>query len=187
MIKQEQISPSELLLHCCCAPCSAPILEWLLNNGFKPVLFFYNPNIHPVEEYEKRKNELIKYADKLGVEYIDGDYDHTEWLKYVCGHESDKERGERCLLCFTMRLKRTAEVAAERGVKLIATTLASSRWKSIEQIEAAGLKAVAPYPDIMFWSKNWRKDGLQDRRRILLAENGFYNQTYCGCEFSSAM
>lgn len=184
MIKQEQISPSELLLHCCCAPCSAPILEWLLNNGFKPVLFFYNPNIYPIEEYEKRKNELIKYADKLGVEYIDGDYDHTEWLKCVCGHELDKERGHRCLLCFTMRLKRTAEVAAERGIKLIATTLASSRWKSLEQIEKAGLEAVAPYPDIKFWARNWRKDGLQDRRRILLAQNGFYNQTYCGCEFS---
>ncbi|MCQ2336624.1 MAG: epoxyqueuosine reductase QueH [Paludibacteraceae bacterium] len=187
MISQDSILPSELLLHCCCAPCSAPILEWLLNNGYKPTLFFYNPNIYPIEEYDKRKNELIKYAYKLGVEFIDGDYDHDEWLKCVCGHESDKERGQRCLLCFTMRLKRTAEVAAERGIKLIATTLASSRWKSIEQIEAAGLKAVASYSDLKFWSRNWRKDGLQERRRILLAENRFYNQTYCGCEFSISL
>ncbi|MCQ2351011.1 MAG: epoxyqueuosine reductase QueH [Paludibacteraceae bacterium] len=173
-----------VLLHCCCAPCSAPILEWLLANGYKPVLFYYNPNIFPSEEYEIRKNELSKYASKLGVEVINGDYDHKTWLQCVTGHETDKERGARCQLCFDMRLKRTAEIAAEMGINLIATTLASSRWKSLEQIEKAGMKAVEPYNGMEFWAKNWRKDGLQERRRILLAENGFYNQLYCGCEFS---
>ncbi|MBQ1650822.1 MAG: epoxyqueuosine reductase QueH, partial [Paludibacteraceae bacterium] len=93
-----------LLLHCCCAPCSAPILEWLLQNGHKPVLFFYNPNIHPMEEYEKRKRELTGYAEKLGIEVIDADYNHNEWLECVNGHEKDKERGARCSICFYQRL-----------------------------------------------------------------------------------
>lgn len=173
-----------LLLHCCCAPCSAPILEWLTNNGYTPTLFFYNPNIYPQDEYEKRKRELIRYAEKLGVSVIDADYSHSEWLTCVSGHESDKERGARCSICFEMRLKRTAQAAAEMGFDTIATTLASSRWKNIEQINAAGQKAVEQYPTVTFWDKNWRKGGLQQRRGELLKENGFYNQTYCGCEFS---
>lgn len=174
----------KLLLHCCCAPCSAPILEWLLQNGHKPVLFFYNPNIHPVEEYEKRKRELTGYAERLGIEVIDADYNHNGWLECVNGHEGDKERGARCSICFYERLRRTAQEAAERGFDTIATTLASSRWKNIEQINKAGMKAVEPYPTVSFWDRNWRKGGLQQRRSELLKENGFYNQTYCGCEFS---
>lgn len=156
----------------------------MLNNSITPTLFFYNPNIYPEEEYNIRKAEIKRYAEKLGLEIIDGDYDHALWQRYITGHESDKERGPRCQLCFEMRLKKTAEEAEKRGLDTIATTLASSRWKSIEQIEAAGNKAVANHPNVSFWAKNWRKDGLQQRRSELLKENGFYNQQYCGCEFS---
>ncbi|MCQ2359893.1 MAG: epoxyqueuosine reductase QueH [Paludibacteraceae bacterium] len=156
----------------------------MLNNGIHPTLFFYNPNIYPREEYEIRKGEIMRYAAKLGVEIIDGDYDHSEWRACIAGHEGDKERGGRCLLCFEMRLKRTAQIAATRGFDTIATTLASSRWKSLEQIEEAGNRAVSGYEGLTFWAKNWRKDGLQQRRSELLKENGFYNQLYCGCEFS---
>ena len=173
-----------LLLHCCCAPCSAPILEWLAQNGYTPTLFFYNPNIYPFDEDETRKGELVRYAAKLGLDVIDADYNHSLWLDHVCGHEADKERGARCSLCFDLRLKRTAQEAAERGFDTIATTLASSRWKDIEQINASGRRAVEQYPSVNFWDKNWRKGGLQQRRSQLLKENGFYNQTYCGCEFS---
>ncbi len=174
----------KLLLHCCCAPCSAPILEWLEAAGHKPTLFFYNPNIYPEDEYMIRKREIVKYAEKLGLDIIDADYNHKEWLCDVKGHEADKERGPRCRICFHQRLERTAKEASERGFDTIATTLASSRWKNIDDINAAGEDAVKPYPNVKFWAKNWRKDGLQLRRSQLLKENGFYNQTYCGCEFS---
>lgn len=174
----------KILLHCCCAPCSAAIIEWMLQHNLRPTLFYYNPNIFPAEEYLVRKNELTRYAGRLGLEVIDGDYTHDEWLGCVAGHEHDPERGPRCLLCFGMRLRKTAQVASERGFDTIATTLASSRWKRLDQIEEAGRRAVAKVEGVEFWAKNWRKDGLQERRGQLLKQYGFYNQLYCGCEFS---
>lgn len=127
----------------------------------------------------------MRYAEKLGLKYIDGDYDHAGWLEKINGLENQPERGTRCLECFKMRLLATAQLADEKGFTHIATTLASSRWKSLEQIAEAGRWAVSDFPFVEFWDKNWRKDGLSERRKILLQENGFYNQTYCGCEFST--
>ena len=173
-----------LLLHTCCAPCSAAIIEYLLQNEIVPTLFYFNPNIFPEEEYLIRKNECTRYAQKLGLEIIDADYDHPAWLKEIKGLEAESERGFRCLKCFQLRLSTTAGFASANGFDTIATTLASSRWKSIEQVSQAGQQAVLSFPEITFWDKNWKKDGLSERRRILLQENGFYNQDYCGCEFS---
>jgi predicted adenine nucleotide alpha hydrolase (AANH) superfamily ATPase len=173
-----------LLLHTCCAPCSAAIIEYLSATQIRPTLFFFNPNIYPVEEYEKRKFELQRYSQFHGISFIDGDYDHALWLEGVQGLEDQPERGLRCLKCFKIRLLATARMAHEKGFDRIATTLASSRWKSLEQIAEAGHWAAAQFPNLEFWAKNWRKDGLNERRRILLKENEFYNQSYCGCEFS---
>jgi predicted adenine nucleotide alpha hydrolase (AANH) superfamily ATPase len=97
--------------------------------------------------------------------------------------EKEPERGERCLQCFKIRLLATAQLAFLKGIAQFATTLASSRWKDIQQISQAGHYAADLY-HLTFLDKNWRKDGLSERRRILLQENGFYNQTYCGCEYS---
>lgn len=174
----------KVLLHCCCAPCSSAIIEWMLAHDMRPTLYYCNPNIFPENEYVIRKNELTRYAEKLGLEVIDDDYDHQRWLDYVKGHEDAPERGSRCLLCFKMRLLRTAKKAAELGFDTITTTLASSRWKSIEQINAAGEWACSQVEGVTFDGRNWRKGGLQQRRNELLKENGFYNQLYCGCEFS---
>lgn len=174
----------KILLHCCCAPCSAAIIEWLLQNDWQPVLFYYNPNIFPIAEYEIRKNECSRYAKSLGLEIIDGDYRHDDWLAQISGLETEPERGKRCLQCFKIRMNETARVCQERGFSVFATTLASSRWKDLIQIATAGNEAAARYPNLSFFEKNWRKNGLQERRRILLKENGFYNQQYCGCEFS---
>jgi predicted adenine nucleotide alpha hydrolase (AANH) superfamily ATPase len=173
-----------LLLHTCCAPCCAAIIEWLLTQDIRPALFYFNPNIYPLSEYEIRKNECTRYALKMGLEIIDGDYDHDLWLQNMAGLEREAERGARCLQCFKMRLYATARLAHEKGFLRFATTLASSRWKDLEQIAEAGHWAAAQFEPVRFWEKNWRKDGLSERRRILLKENGFYNQTYCGCEFS---
>ncbi|MDR0995763.1 MAG: epoxyqueuosine reductase QueH [Tannerella sp.] len=173
-----------LLLHSCCAPCSAAVIENLLAEGLRPTLFYFNPNIYPSEEYNLRKAECSHYARLLDLDFIDGDYDHAAWRGQMTGLEKEPERGRRCLACFKLRLAVTASVAAARGFDTIATTLSSSRWKDLKQINEAGACAVAPYEGMNFLARNWRKGGLSERRRILIRENLFYNQTYCGCEFS---
>ena len=181
-----------VLLHACCAPCSSAIVEWLVQHDVRPTIYYYNPNIWPREEYEIRKQESKRHAESLGLEWIDGDYDHNAWLEGVCGLESEPERGRRCEQCFTLRLTATARKAAELGIPYFATTLASSRWKSLDQINRAGLMAEQVVNvqrstfnvQCKFWPQNWRKGGLQERRNQLLKEYNFYNQQYCGCEFS---
>lgn len=193
--KQDIMVPmgeTTVLLHTCCAPCSSAIIECLLNHGITPVIYYCNPNIYPAEEYEIRKSECTRYARSLGLEIIDDDYDHGSWLEAVKGLESEPERGGRCLKCFKYRLYRTAEYALDRGIKVITTTLASSRWKSLEQINEAGQWAVgkvlaereASSDALVWWDRNWRKGGLQERRLQIIREYDFYNQLYCGCEFS---
>ena len=176
-----------VLLHTCCAPCSSAIIEALMKNGITPVIYYCNPNIYPQEEYEIRKNECTRYAESLGLEIIDADYDHENWLSEMKGLECEPERGGRCLKCFKLRLLRTAQYARERGIKVITTTLASSRWKSLDQINEAGSWACSQLGEQetpVWWDQNWRKNGLQERRLQIIKEYDFYNQRYCGCEFS---
>jgi predicted adenine nucleotide alpha hydrolase (AANH) superfamily ATPase len=174
----------KLLLHTCCAPCSSAVIEWLMANAVRPTLFFYNPNIFPLEEYEIRKKEIFRYAQSLGLKIIDADYDHNQWLADIRELENEPERGARCLQCFKVRMLATAKYAHENDFEHFATTLASSRWKNLVQIAEAGNEAATKFPNLHFLEKNWRKDGLDERRRILLAKHNFYNQQYCGCEFS---
>lgn len=173
-----------VLLHTCCAPCSSAIIECLMQHDICPTIYYCNPNIYPLEEYNIRKNECSRYARSLGLDIIDADYDHEEWRCTVKGLENEPERGGRCLQCFKMRLRDTARYAHENGFTVITTTLASSRWKSLEQINQAGHYAVEPYPDVIWWEQNWRKGGLSERRIAIIKEYNFYNQRYCGCEFS---
>lgn len=175
---------TEALLHACCAPCSSAIVEWMLQNGVRPTIYYFNPNIYPRQEYNIRKEESKRHAESLGLQWIDGDYDHDAWRCRMTGLEQEPERGGRCQLCFNMRLLSAAQKARELGICYFTTTLASSRWKSIKQITEAGLAAQQAVPDTVFWGQNWRKGGLSDRRNQLLREYGFYNQQYCGCEFS---
>lgn len=174
----------EILLHTCCAPCSSAIIECLMQHDIRPTIYYCNPNIYPLEEYNIRKNECSRYAQLLGLNIIDADYNHEAWRCTVQGLEGEPERGGRCLQCFKMRLLDTARYAHENGFSVITTTLASSRWKSLEQINQAGRYAVENYPDVIWWDQNWRKGGLSERRIAIIKEYGFYNQQYCGCEFS---
>ena len=131
----------EILLHACCAPCSGAVLECLRDNGIRPVVFFSNSNITPRGEYDHRLAELRRYADVMGVELVEDEYDHDAWLAAVRGLEAEPERGARCAACFRFRLGRAARYAASRGLPVVATTLASSRWKDLNQVNAAGLSA----------------------------------------------
>ena len=175
---------SRVLLHSCCAPCSSAIIECMLANDIRPTIFYYNPNIYPQAEYLKRKEEALRFVTSKQLDFIDADYHYEQWRRVVCGLEQEPERGRRCLQCFLHRLTETARYASMHGFTLFTTTLASSRWKSLEQINEAGRQAAALYPGTLFWEQNWRKGGLQERRNQLLREYDFYNQQYCGCEFS---
>lgn len=175
----------KVLLHTCCAPCSGAIIECLLKNGIRPTIFYSNSNIYPIKEYETRRDECIRYAESNGLLVVEDEYDHEKWRCVAEGLESEPERGGRCLQCFRFRLERAAKFAHENGYKVLTTTLASSRWKSLDQINSAGEYACSLYPDVQWWAQNWRKGGLQERRGQILKEQNFYNQLYCGCEFSN--
>ena len=109
--KNDTIIPEglhEVLLHACCAPCSSAIVEWMLQHDIRPTIFYFNPNIYPREEYDIRKNESKRHANNLNITWIDGDYNHEQWLQQIHGLENEPERGSRCLQCFRMRLTATA-------------------------------------------------------------------------------
>ena len=127
-----------ILLHSCCAPCSAAIIERLSKDGAEFSVFYFNPNIFPREEYELRKSENKKLAESFGVEFIDADWTHGEWLAECGALAGEPERGARCLECFKLRLLKTAEYAARNSYAAFSTTLSSSRWKNIEQVFEAG-------------------------------------------------
>ena len=173
-----------ILLHACCAPCSGAIVECLMERGYRPVIFYSNSNIYPREEYEHRLNECVRYAQQWGVEIVEDEYDHAHWGGCAAGLEKEPERGGRCLQCFRFRLLRAAQYAAANGFPVLTTTLASSRWKSLEQVNEAGYWACSQVEGVTWWPQNWRKGGLQERRNQILKEQNFYNQLYCGCEYS---
>ena len=174
-----------VLLHTCCAPCSSAIIEIMLQQGITPTVFYSNSNIFPLEEYLHRKDECTRYAQSLGLEIVDDDYGHEDWRSCAAqGLENEPERGARCLACFKYRLLRAARYAPEHGYTALTTTLASSRWKDLAQVDEAGRWACSQVENVTWWGQNWRKGGLQDRRNQLIRELNFYNQQYCGCEYS---
>jgi len=174
----------KLLLHSCCAPCAGDIMQRISDSDINFTIFFYNPNIHPKKEYEIRKEENIKFAQKLGVEFIDVDYDVQNWFSRAKGLENEPERGLRCTKCFDMRFERTALYAYENGFNYISSTLGISRWKNMEQINDCGTRAAKNYDGVLYWTYNWRKSGGADRMYKIAKKENFYKQEYCGCVFS---
>ena len=175
---------TNLLLHSCCAPCAGEIMEALAASDIKTTVYFYNPNIHPDEEYEIRKNENRRFCEKLGFECIDADYDKDNWFERVKGLEDEPERGKRCTQCFDMRFERSALFAQENGFGVYATTLGISRWKDMNQINTSGLRAAKRYEDVSYWDFNWRKQGGSSRMVEISKREEFYQQEYCGCVYS---
>ncbi|WP_353572359.1 epoxyqueuosine reductase QueH [Candidatus Albibeggiatoa sp. nov. BB20] len=147
-------------------------------------VIFYNPNIHPQTEYEKRKQENKRYADNLGVEFVDLDYDPENWFSRAKHLAAEPERGERCTVCFDMRLERSALYAHEHGFKVFTSSLGVSRWKNIQQVNGCGLQAAKHYDDLIYWDYNWRKKGGSQRMVEITKQEDFYRQEYCGCVYS---
>lgn len=174
----------KLLLHSCCAPCSGEVMEALMASDINFSIFFYNPNIHPVQEYEIRKQENITFAEQHNIPFIDADYDKDNWFERVKGLEMEPERGKRCTACFDMRFERTALYAAEHDFPVISSSLGISRWKDMNQINDAGLRAASRYPGLIYWTYNWRKDGGAARMYEIAKRENFYQQEYCGCVYS---
>ncbi len=188
LIKQVDLTPPggahKVLMHSCCAPCAGELMEQMLANGIDLTIFFYNPNIHPKKEYEIRKNENIRFAEKMGIPFVDADYDVQDWFARAKGMEAEPERGIRCTMCFDMRFARTALYAYEHGFPVITSSLGISRWKNMEQINDCGHRAAAPYAGLSYWDYNWRKSGGSARMYEIAKRENFYAQQYCGCIYS---
>ena len=174
----------DVLLHSCCAPCSGEVMEAIKASGINQTVFFYNPNIHPEEEYLMRKNENKRYCKKLGIKFVDCDYDTDNWFDRIKGFENEPERGHRCTLCFDMRFERTALFAAENNFSLFTSSLGISRWKDMKQINDSGERAAKRYPHVNYWTFNWRKKGGSQRMIEISKAENFYQQEYCGCVYS---
>lgn len=187
-LSRDQLCPpngqKKVLLHSCCAPCAGEIMESLLASKVDYTIFFYNPNIHPRREYEIRKQENIRFAQKMNVPFIDADYDTDHWFERIKGMEWEPERGARCTACFDMRFERTALYAHENGFPAISSTLGLSRWKDMNQINGCGVRAAARYDGMTYWTHNWRKNGGSQRMYEIAKRENFYQQEYCGCVYS---
>ena len=174
----------KLLLHSCCAPCSGDIMLRLKESSVNYTIYFYNPNIHPRQEYILRKEENLEFARKYNIPFIDDDYDTRNWFDRVKGQEWEPERGKRCSSCFDMRFYKTAEYASNNDFSLISSTLGISRWKDMNQINQSGLKAASQFNGIDYWTFNWRKNKGSENMIKISKKEKFYMQEYCGCVYS---
>lgn len=173
----------KLLVLSCCAPCSCGAIEHLVQKGVEVTVLFYNPNIFPQPEYEKRRDEQERICHSLGADFVELPYEHETWKKQVQGLEQEPERGKRCSVCFYIRLKQAARYARQHHFDLFTSVLGVSRYKNIEQVHEQAHQVWreegAPY-----WANSWRKQGLSELRQALIKEFNLYQQTYCGCEYS---
>jgi predicted adenine nucleotide alpha hydrolase (AANH) superfamily ATPase len=177
----------ELLLHSCCAPCSSYVLEYL-SQYFSITVFFYNPNIHPLEEYNRRLNEqkiLIKqFPVENKINFIEGKYEPEIFLKEVKGLENEPEGGKRCLKCFNLRLEKTAKKAQELEIPYFTTTLTISPHKNAEAINKIGNEVANKYQLHYLFSDFKKRDGFK-RSIVLSKQYNLYRQNYCGCIFAA--
>jgi hypothetical protein len=174
-----------LLLHVCCGPCSPHVLEKLRAAGFQVTGFFCNPNIQPFREYEFRRREVARLAERLAWPVVFPPYDMMEWFAAVRGLEREPERGRRCPVCFRFRLEAAFRYACEQGFDGVASTLSISPYKVTAQINEQGAALAREY-GIEFLAENFKRDDGYGTARRLAAALGIRHQDYCGCAFSKA-
>lgn len=176
------MSKEEILVHACCATCAGYVLQILVSD-YIPVIYYYNPNIYPREEFTRRRDELKNYAEKHTIRFIEEEYEASEWTKYTKGLESEPEKGLRCNKCFNLRLERTASYALENNIRTFTTTLTISPHKNSKAILDIG-KKIAESKNILFLAADFKKqDGFRKTMEIAKKES-FYRQNYCGCLYS---
>jgi predicted adenine nucleotide alpha hydrolase (AANH) superfamily ATPase len=183
---QKNIPDSSLLLHSCCAPCSSSVLE-RLTELFKITVLYYNPNIYPEAEFEKRAGEQNDFISrfKIGsnINFVKEPYDSSEFFNAVAGFENEKEGGARCLICYRLRLEKTAMLAKRQGFDYFTTTLSVSPHKNAKLINELGCELEKKY-NIQFLYSDFKKNNGYLRSIELSKKYNLYRQNYCGCIYS---
>ena len=174
--------PQKLLLHVCCAPCSPHVIG-LLQKEFELTAYFYNPNIHPREEYERRLLEVERYCKENDIPLVMGECDTDRWFSAIKGMEEQKEGGRRCEICYRVRLAKTALAAQAHGMTCFATTLTVSPYKKALLINRIG-REVGDQCAMMFYEADFKKQDGYKKSCELSKHYNFYRQTYCGCIYS---
>lgn len=184
--KECSLNKPSLLLHACCAPCSSYVLEYL-SDYFEITLFYYNPNIVKIEEFDKRVKELYKLLGLNGLEdrvkVIVPEYNNNEFYENIKGYENEPERGRRCYKCYELRLRKTAEFAGNNGFDYFCTTLSISPHKNAEWLNEIGERLGEEY-NCSYLVSDFKKKGGYLRSIELSKEYDLYRQNYCGCIFS---
>ena len=171
------------LILSCCGPCSAGVVEFFAKTKRSCSVMFYNPNIDTKEEHELRAQENKRLCDFFNIPYIHVPHEPQVWLEQTKDFATEPERGKRCSLCFSLRLKKAAEYAKENGFDCFTSVLGVSRYKNLDQVNACA-ENISKLVGIPYDFTNWRKGGLELRRVKLIRELNLYNQKYCGCVFS---
>ena len=182
LIKSLDHKPT-LLLHSCCAPCSSYVLEYL-EPYFKITVLYYNPNIEPLEEYLKRKEEQINFIKNVhpNIDIYDIDYDNSLYHEVVSGFENDKEGGSRCYKCYKLRMEKCASIASNK-FEYFGTTLTVSPHKNATYVNEIGKELEKKY-NSKFLISDFKKNEGYKRSIVLSKEYNLYRQDYCGCIYS---
>lgn len=172
---------AKLLLLSCCAPCSVGVILRLKEQGVDFTVLFYNPNIQPQEEYQRRCEENKRICQEENVPFVELPYEPEKWKQVTQGLENEPEKGQRCSLCFGLRLSRAAQYAVENGFTHFTSVLGISRFKNFEQVCSVAQKISQQY-GIPYDMTNWRKNGGLEFAEQMGKERQLYRQTYCGCK-----
>ena len=173
-----------ILLHSCCAPCSSHVIS-VLKDYFDITILYYNPNIRPIQEYEKRKQEQINFIKQLdcGIKIMDCDYDNDVYEECIKGLENEKEGGARCLKCFRLRLEKTAKLASINNFDYFCTTLTVSPYKNSQVINSIGKELMNIY-NVKWLYSDFKKEEGYKHSIVLSKQYNLYRQDYCGCIYS---
>ena len=173
----------KVVLHACCAVCAGYPSRLLKDLGYEVEILFYNPNISPLEEYDRRKNELIRFCENENIPLTIIDEDNSIYYNYVVGLEKEPEKGARCEKCFELRLDKTALLAKEKDAVFFCTTLSISPHKNFNQIKTVAQK-ISQKHNIQYLEMDFKKKNGFKLTNDIAKDYNFYRQDYCGCEFS---
>ena len=180
---EENKFKKRILLHTCCAPCATYVFEKLSDEGYEPSSFFYNPNIHPQTEYDKRLDELIKYCKLREIQLSIKDADTQNWFGAIKGLEAEPEGGARCFICYKLRMEEAAKLAKEKGFDCFSTVLSISPHKKADVINKIGKELELQY-GIEFLEANFKKQDGFKKSLELSKHYKLFRQDYCGCVYS---